>query len=440
MSTFGIVGGGFLGMTIALRLAEDGHEVTLYEAAPELGGLASAWQLGEITWDRHYHVTLLSDSETRGVLRELGLDGEMEWVETRTGCYADGTLYSVSNSIEFLKFPPLRMSDKVRLGWTVFFASRVSNWKKLERETVESWLVKHSGRRTFDSFWLPLLRSKLGDNYRHASAAFIWAVIQRLYAARRSGLKQELFGYLPGGYARTIARFAEVLESKGVQIRLDSRVDAVAGTDTGGAVIRLGEEEDRFDHAVVTAAAPIAAKLIDGLTEREYERLGAIRYQGIVCASLLLNRDLSPFYVTNITDDGFGFTGVIEMTALVDKKEFGGKSLVYLPYYLPSEDPYLEADADEIRASFVHGLRRMHPDLSDDDIETFELSRVRHVLPISTLGYSEGVPPLRTSLPGVHLATAAQIVNGTLNVNETIGLANQAAAELRSLARAAVRS
>ena len=154
MSTFGIVGGGFLGMTIALRLAEDGHDVTLFEAAPELGGLASAWQLGEITWDRHYHVTLLSDSETRGVLRELGLDGEMEWVETRTGCYADGTLYSVSNSIEFLKFPPLQMLDKVRLGWTVFFASRVSNWKKLERETVESWLVKHSGRRTFDSFWL----------------------------------------------------------------------------------------------------------------------------------------------------------------------------------------------------------------------------------------------------------------------------------------------
>jgi protoporphyrinogen oxidase len=438
VSSFGIVGGGFLGMTIALRLAEDGHEVTLYEAAAELGGLASAWQLDDITWDRHYHVTLLSDSQTRGILRELGLDDEMQWVQTRTGCYADGTLYSVSNSIEFLQFPPLRMLDKIRLGWTVFFASRVSNWSKLEAQTVESWLVKHSGRRTFDTFWLPLLRSKLGDNYRHASAAFIWAVIQRLYAARRSGLKQELFGYLPGGYARTIARFAEVLEDKGVHIHLGTRVDSVAGTDDGRAVIRIGGREDRVDHAVVTAAAPIAARLIQGLTEKERSRLESIRYQGIVCASLLLDRDLSPYYVTNITDGGFPFTGVIEMTALVDKAEFGGRSLVYLPSYLPSEDPYLEADTEAIRASFVAGLQRMHPDLTGADIQAFELSRVRYVLPISTLGYSHGVPPLRTSIPSVHLATAAQIVNGTLNVNETVGLANRAAAELRSLARAEV--
>ena len=45
----------------------------------------------------------------------------------------------------------------------------------------------------------PLLRAKLGDAYQAASAAFIWATIQRLYAARRSGLKKEMFGYVPGG-------------------------------------------------------------------------------------------------------------------------------------------------------------------------------------------------------------------------------------------------
>jgi hypothetical protein len=42
--------------------------------------------------------------------------------------------------------------------------------------------------------WLPLLKSKLGDNYRITSASFIWATIARMYAARRSGLKREMFG------------------------------------------------------------------------------------------------------------------------------------------------------------------------------------------------------------------------------------------------------
>ena len=74
-----IVGGGFLGMTLALRLAQQGKRVTLYEAAPTLGGLATAWQLGDIVWDRHYHVTLSSDSYLLSLLRELGLREEMCW-------------------------------------------------------------------------------------------------------------------------------------------------------------------------------------------------------------------------------------------------------------------------------------------------------------------------------------------------------------------------
>ncbi len=35
----GIVGGGILGMTLALRLRSQGHQVTVIEAAPRIGGL-----------------------------------------------------------------------------------------------------------------------------------------------------------------------------------------------------------------------------------------------------------------------------------------------------------------------------------------------------------------------------------------------------------------
>src|SRR5213596_2915101 len=91
---FGVVGGGLLGLTLALRLAQRGYRVTLLEAADHVGGLADAWQLGDdsekIAWDRHYHVTLLSDSHLRGILHELGLDDSMRWVKTRTGFLVDG--------------------------------------------------------------------------------------------------------------------------------------------------------------------------------------------------------------------------------------------------------------------------------------------------------------------------------------------------------------
>src|SRR6185369_1818613 len=113
---FGIVGGGLLGLTLALRLAQRGHRVTVLEAADHVGGLADAWQVGDITWDRHYHVTLQSGAYLRGILRELGLDSELQWRQTRTGFLIDGKLHSLSSSWEFLKFPPLKLIDKLRLG------------------------------------------------------------------------------------------------------------------------------------------------------------------------------------------------------------------------------------------------------------------------------------------------------------------------------------
>jgi protoporphyrinogen oxidase len=38
---WGIIGGGIMGMTIAHRLSQKGYKVTLFEAAPDLGGLTS---------------------------------------------------------------------------------------------------------------------------------------------------------------------------------------------------------------------------------------------------------------------------------------------------------------------------------------------------------------------------------------------------------------
>ena len=67
-----VIGGGLLGLTMAHRLTQAGERVTIFEAAPELGGLASAWRLGDVVWDRHYHVIMLSDMSLRALLDELG--------------------------------------------------------------------------------------------------------------------------------------------------------------------------------------------------------------------------------------------------------------------------------------------------------------------------------------------------------------------------------
>jgi protoporphyrinogen oxidase len=430
-----VVGGGILGMTLALRLAQRGLSVTLIERAEQLGGLASAWRMGDVTWDRHYHVTLLSDRHTRAILEELGLEQDMRWVRARTGFYTDGRLHSMSSVLEFLLFPPLGLIGKARLAATILHASRLTNWKPLERIPVEDWLRAWSGDRTFEKIWRPLLRAKLGEAYTKTSAAFIWATIQRMYAARKTGLKRELFGYLPGGYARTLDAFRRRLEAAGVHLFLGMTVAAVRKEQSGEVCAELASgTRIRFDRVVVTVPAPIAARLCPGISDREQTLLEEVEYQGIVCASLLLRKPLAGYYITNITDSWVPFTAVIEMSALVDRAQFGGNSLVYLPRYLASDDPGFNISDHEWGERAIETLSTMYPGFDPQDVLAFQISRERYVYALPTLGYSERVPPIQTSLPGVFLVNSAQIVNGTLNVNETVRLAEESVEELLAIA------
>ncbi len=431
MEKHAIIGGGIMGMTLALRLAQQGKSVTIFEGAPQLGGLASSWIMpaeegsGEkdIEWDKFYHVILLSDFNTRGILKEIGLEDKIEWVETKTGFYMKGKLYSMSDTLEFLKFPTLNLIDKFRLGLTILVASRIKNWKKLEKIPVTEWLQKWSGTNTYNKIWLPLLRAKLGDSYTATSAVFIWATIQRLYGARRSGLKKEMFGYVPGGYKTIIEAFKNKLQSLGVDIETDFKAKEITAIGNKVNIAFANEIEETFDKVICTLPAPLAAKICIGITSEEENKLKSINYLGVICVSVLLDKPISDFYVTNITDEWIPFTGVIEMTALVDKKHFNGKHLVYLPKYVNPTDPLFNFSDDEIKKFYITNFKKMYPSITDDNIKFVGVSRARHVITILNKNYSLNLPNVKTSIPNVSIINTSYILDGTLNVNETIKVA-----------------
>jgi protoporphyrinogen oxidase len=422
---WGIIGGGILGMQLANRLAREGHQVTIMEAGHSLGGLASAWNLDGITWDKFYHVILLSDTTLRGLLEEIGLYEELRWVETKTGFLTDGKLYSMSNALEFLKFPPLSLLDKLRLGATIFHASRVRNWKRLEGIPVADWLRRLSGNNTFEKIWLPLLRAKLGENYRQTSAAFIWATIQRLYAARRTGLKKEMFGYVKGGYARILDTFTRHLQAQGVRIETAYTATRVQSAEGGGVkVINQHGETSTYDEVIITVPSSIAAAICEGLSTEEKQKQCQVEYLGVICASVLLKKSISPFYVTNVTDES-PFTGVIEMSNIVDPAFFKDHSLVYLPKYVKKSDPIFRWSDEEIAEYFRVNLLNMYDHIGADDLLSMKIARAPNVFALSTLHYSEKLPPIITTIPGVYILNSAHIVNGTLNVNETLQLVDR---------------
>lgn len=421
--TWAIIGGGIMGMTLALRLSQKSQKVVIYESAEKLGGLTSSWEMDGVTWDKFYHVILMSDLNTRKILKEIGLEDDLCWVETKTGFYSEGKLYSMSNLIEFFKFPPINLIDKFRLGLTIFAASKIKNWQRLENIPVADWLTKWSGKRVFEKIWLPLLKAKLGENYKNTSAAFIWSTIQRMYAARKSGLKKEMFGYVTGGYEKINSRYADHLAKLGIDIQYNSKVKTIRKTSDGKMEVVTNNSTQSFDEVISTLSSRESVAMAEGLTKAETDQHNDIRYLGVICPSILLKKSISPYYVTNITDNWPPFTGIIEMTALIDKNEVNGNHLVYLPKYVNPDDELFNKSDEQLREIFLGALYKMYPILTKDDLHFWGVSKARIVFALPTIGYSKKVPGVTTSLNNYYIVNSAQIINGTLNVNETIQVA-----------------
>ena len=106
-----------------------------------------------------------------------------------------------------------------------------------------------------------------------------------MYAARRSGLKREMFGYIDGGYDLVLGRFREHLEGLGVEFRSGSPVARVWDEGDGVEVTLANGERSRYASVVLTVPATRVPALCPQLTAEERQRLGRVVYQGIICAS-----------------------------------------------------------------------------------------------------------------------------------------------------------
>ena len=236
-----------------------------------------------------------------------------------------------------------------------------------------------------------------------------------------------MFGYVTGGYRSIIERLGELLEGLNVDIKVDHPISKVQKQEDGTFNVDFKDQpSQKFDRVIMTTPNSIMSRVCTDMSQDEKDRFDKVEYLGIVCASLLLKKPISKFYVTNITDTWVPMTAVIEMTTIVNTEEFDGHSLVYLPKYVPADHELFDKSDEEIEESFISALEKMYPDFSRDDVEAFRISRVRSVMAIPTLRYSELLPPMKSSVDGLFFVNSSYILRGNLNVNETITIAEEA--------------
>ena len=418
-----------MGLVTAWYLAKAGVRVTVFEKEEEVGGLSRSEEImSGLQWDRFYHVILSTDAELLGFLDEIGLSSQVYFKETKTGFFTHGRLHSVSSTSEFLRFKPIPLWNKLRLGAGILYATRLDNSRRLESVSAKVWLTKVFGRMNYENFWEPLLRSKLGTASDQASASFIWACINRLYGTRQKSSKREMLGCVQGGYHKILSHLHENLVKIGVRILVNHKVQRIEPMAGDKISLRCnGNKTLDYDRVVSTVPSPEVLRFWEDIPHEYRNRLDKVRYLDLICATLVLEKSLSPFYITNLIDSGFPFTGLIEATHVIPAEMLGNKGLVYLPRYMAPNDSFGENSDERVVEIFLGALKRIFPDFSDKDVVVKLVHRESNVQPIQETDYSLSIPPMGTPLKNFYLANTTMIHNSTLNNNEVVRLAREIA-------------
>ncbi|MBZ5736796.1 phytoene desaturase family protein [Nocardioides mangrovi] len=142
MSRVVVVGGGFGGIAAAVRLAKLGHDVTLVERSPELGGALSRVSEDGFTWDAGPSYTLLP-AVVRDLFRKSGrpLERELDLVPldvVREHRFDDGSSVAVpvGRAGQLAAFEELGPGLGQR--WVDHLASYADDWEVLRRGYLEN--------------------------------------------------------------------------------------------------------------------------------------------------------------------------------------------------------------------------------------------------------------------------------------------------------------
>jgi protoporphyrinogen oxidase len=417
------LGAGALGLTVAMRLARRGDHVTVIEREPLPGGLASGFQPAPGIWlEKFYHHLFRSDGRAIAMIEELGLGDRLEWHRPVTASLHDGQSHQLDSPLSLLKFAPLSIKDRLRMGAALAALKAMPNPRLLEGQTAADWLRRWMGTTAYELAWEPLLRGKFGAAAGDIAMPWFWA---RVHDRTRE------LGYLRGGFQQLYERMAENVRSSGGQTRFGTSVTSIHADDHG-LLVETDDGGERFDTVVSTFAPRLVARLVPDLpaTWRSLHEWGSA--YGAHCVVLALDRPLTSVYWLNINDPGYPFMALVEHTNLLPPADYGGRHLIYLGNYRPMDDPLMSASQAEVLDEFLPHLERIDPSFDRSWVTGAWVFAAPFAQPIVTTEYREHIPPFRTPIPNLWTASMFQVYPHDRGQNYSIALADRLVEQMGS--------
>ena len=416
-----IIGAGYSGMVAAYDLKKAGHDLTIFESAEYVGGLASGFKEPHWNWsvEKFYHHWFQSDSEMLGLIRELGLEDKVRFPRPLTVMLYKNKWYPFDSILKALLFPGLVFGlNKIRFGFVGLFLRLTNNWRALEKVTADQWMLKYAGRQVYEQMWKPLLIGKFGPFYKDVNMAWMWARIHALTTR---------LGTFEGGFQKFADLFAEKLREMGVEIRLKAQIKSIKRVQASAGLTVDGEP---FDKVLVTTSPNLMARLCPDLPENYLKGLLDLKSMGAVVMTLALKHSISKdgYYWFNVPkDEGYPFLALVEHTNFVPKENFGGDHIVYAGDYLEMGHEYFSMSDDELLARFIPAFQKFNPEFSRDWVKKIWVHKTNYAQPVPLVNHSKNIPEIQTPIEGLYFASMSQVYPWDRGTNFAVEIGRKAA-------------
>ncbi len=347
-----IIGGGLGGLSLGYYLSKEKNKVTIFEKEDFLGGLVGGFKMEGENLEKLYHHFFKTDKDLINLLKEVGLEEKIIWNKSSTGLYWKSKMYPFNGAMDLLKFKPLCLMDKFRMGVAALYLGFDNNWQKYENKTAVEWVKKWMGKNGYEVVWKPLLQGKFHKYYKDISMAWLWARIHtRGNSKNEKG--EEVLGYIDGGFEKLVERLAELIKKSGGEIKLSNEVK------------KIKDLERVFD------------VVIDTRPDKDIAYLAAV---DVVFSS---DQNLSKFYWHNINDPQSPFIAFIQHTNLVGTKNYQGKNIYYLGTYVPQDHKFLKIEEKELIDQWFDYLKKIFPKFDKNlvkNISVFRFKSGQHIV------------------------------------------------------------